>query len=73
MRRYGRRHRELRAEWVPLVDAGGVRCARCNELIEPGSRWHLGHDDVFPKMYSGPEHPACNEAAPHQLRVSRVW
>jgi hypothetical protein len=72
-RRYGRRHREARALFEPMVAAGLARCARCGELIEPGAAWDLGHDDVYPELHSGPEHPRCNRAAPHQLSTSRAW
>ena len=31
-----------------------VRCARCGELIEPGTPWDLGHvDGTERKVYSG--------------------
>ena len=26
-----------------MVEAGMARCARCGELIEPGTPWDLGH------------------------------
>jgi hypothetical protein len=39
-----------------------VRCARRGELIEPGEKWDLGHDDLDPTLYSGPEHVRCNRA-----------
>lgn len=63
--KYGYRHRQTRAEWTEVVDAGGVLCARCGKPIDPGNPrgWDLGHDDQRPGEYSGPEHVACNRAA----------
>jgi len=71
--RYDGRHRKLRAMLEPMVLAGLAKCARCGELIDPDGPWDLGHDDVYPELHSGPEHPRCNRAAPNQLRTSRVW
>lgn len=51
--RYGRSHRLRRLRWVPLVEAGLVRCARCGELIQPDEKWDLGHDDVDPRVLHG--------------------
>jgi hypothetical protein len=62
-----------RLEWAPLVAGGGVRCARCGEPIKPGEPWDLGHDDLYPALYSGPEHVRCNRAAPNRLSTSRDW
>jgi hypothetical protein len=44
------------------VATGTVACARCGELIAPGDRWDLGHDDENPALYAGPEHRACNRS-----------
>lgn len=62
MRGYGGPHQTLRAELAPMVAAGGVRCARCNELIGPGEPWDLGHVDHDRSRYAGPEHRRCNRA-----------
>jgi hypothetical protein len=59
---YGRKHQELRERFLPIVLAGGVKCARCGELIAPGEPWDLGHDDHDRNRYTGPEHRACNRA-----------
>ena len=72
-RKYGRRHREVRAEFAKLVAAGNARCARCGELIEPGTPWDAGHDDHQPSLYSGPEHAGCNRGAPHRNVTPREW
>jgi hypothetical protein len=73
-RKYGLAiHRRTRRAWTPLVDAGLVECARCRELIEPGTPWDLGHDDRDPSLYSGPEHAHCNRTAPHRNNTSRQW
>lgn len=57
---YGTAHQRLRAQWTPYVQAGVVHCWRCGEPIEPGTRWHLGHDDHDRTQYRGPEHERCN-------------
>lgn len=67
-RGYGHDHRRRRAQWVPLVKAGGVRCWRCGHPIvhDPrliGGGWDLGHDDEDRSRYRGPEHLKCNRGA----------
>ena len=62
-RGYGWRHQSIRAGWAPLVAAGQVCCFRCGELIHPAEPWDLGHDDNDRRIYTGPEHRACNRAA----------
>jgi len=59
---YGWRHAKNRAEWHKIVLAGGVRCVRCGEVIEPDEPWDLGHVDGDPSRYQGPEHRRCNRA-----------
>ena len=71
-RAYGHHHQVLRRQFAPLVAAGGVACARCGELIEPGSAWDLGHSDDG-LGYNGPEHAYCNQTAPHINNTSRRW
>lgn len=63
MAEYGHRHRQVRRFWAPVVAGGGVDCARCGERIAPGTPWDLGHDDTGERLYSGPEHRACNRRA----------
>lgn len=58
-RGYGARHRRLRAQWAPQVEAGDVNCWRCGKFIQPGQPWHLGHLDDR-SDYGGPEHELCN-------------
>src|SRR3954454_20462834 len=62
VRGYGPAHQALRAELAPHVAAGGVRCARCGELIAAGEPWDLGHVDEDRSRYAGPEHQRCNRA-----------
>ena len=45
----------------PLVAGGGVCCARCQEPIERGDPWDLGHS-ADRTRWTGPEHRACNRA-----------
>ena len=61
-RGYDRKHEAERARWVPKVDAGLVDCARCNQPIQPGRPWDLGHTDDR-KGWTGPEHRHCNRSA----------
>jgi hypothetical protein len=60
-RGYGKAHRNLRAQWAPLVERGEVRCARCHRFIKPGTPWDLDHGDDR-STYRGPSHRACNRA-----------
>jgi hypothetical protein len=70
-RGYGWQHQRLRAYWRPLVQAGQVACARCGQPIRPDQAWHLGHDDHDRRIYTGPEHAACNLAAAGRIGRSR--
>ena len=75
-RGYGQAHRARRRAIAPMVEAGMVRCARCGELIAPGSPWDLGHvDGTVRRVYSGPEHRRCNRATEKhkRRRRSRQW
>jgi hypothetical protein len=75
-RGYGWKHQQQRARWQKIVDAGGVRCARCKRPIIPGQPWDLGHVDTDRSLYAGPEHRRCNRAtAAHkrQVRLRRRW
>lgn len=60
-KRYGPAHQRARREWAEQVEAGGVRCARCAQPIDPGAKWDLGHVDGYDAI-AGPEHQACNRA-----------
>jgi hypothetical protein len=67
------RHRGLRASYGVLVRAGGMKCARCGLRIEPTESWDLGHDDLNPSLYSGPEHRKCNRATNGRGVLPEVW
>lgn len=74
---YGSAHQKLRRAWAVRVALGGVACARCGGVIEPGEPWDLGHDDIDRSVYRGPEHSACNRATSRhrleRLASSRLW
>jgi hypothetical protein len=72
-RGYGSRHRKLRARWAARVAAGGVACARCGRLIEPGEPFDLGHSDEDRSQYVGPEHRACNRGLGRTGPRSTWW
>jgi len=55
-REYGAAHRAKRKALAPRVAAGEVDCARCQERIQPGQEWDLGHIDGDRLRYAGPEH-----------------
>lgn len=59
-RGYGKEHLALRREWAKVVDRGEAFCWRCGIWIEPGMKWHLGHDDHDRSVYRGPECVPCN-------------
>jgi len=58
-RGYGSRHRRMREILAIEVELGIVACAKCGELIEPGTPFHLGHNDDR-TAWTGAEHAACN-------------
>ena len=65
-RGYGLAHDKLRAQWAPQVATGTVKCARCHNLIEPGTPWALDHADDR-ASYLGPSHAHCNNSAGGKL------
>lgn len=71
-RKYGRRHRRIRAIWAKRVAKGGVICARpeCGKPIEPWQMWHLDHDDADPthRTYLGASHASCNSKSVTHLK-----
>ena len=62
-RGYDRAHDEERKRWAPKVDAGLVDCRRCDEPLEPGRPWDLGHPDQDCPKPKAPEHLVCNRRA----------
>ena len=67
--KYGASHRALRARLAPVVAAGTVRCARCDELITPQDKWELDHRDDG-KGWLGPSHRSCNRSAGWEKMVT---
>lgn len=59
-RGYDSAHDRERAQWRPRVDAGLVDCRRCDQPIEPGRPWDLGHPDADCPKPKAPEHATCN-------------
>lgn len=68
-RGYGAAHARERKRWAPIVQNGQVRCARCHQIIEPGTPWHLDHDDRDRSIYLGPSHRSCNIKAAIRRRA----
>lgn len=60
MSRYGYAHRQERARWAKVVEAGEGYCWRCGCWLVPGAPWDLGHDDNDRTRYRGPECRPCN-------------
>lgn len=61
-RGYDSTHDKLRAQWVPRVATGTVRCWRCGQYIGAQEPFDLGHDDTDRTKYRGPEHVRCNRS-----------
>ena len=57
--KYDHAHERLRANWAPIVAAGGVICPRCRSVIV--GPFDLGHQANGKP--SRPEHPSCNRSA----------
>ena len=79
---YDQDHREERANWQALIDAGHpVDCWRCKKRIHPGQPMDLGH--IVDLALGGnpkrrrPEHAGCNRAAGGAVgtnpKPSRPW
>lgn len=67
-RGYDGRHKAERERWVPIVQAGGVMCARqgpncIGKPLAPDQDFDLGHDDQDRTKYNGPECIPCNRGA----------
>ena len=72
---YGAAHQRLRRRLQAIVDSGAAVCWRCRRPVLPGSRWHVGHDDVDRSQYASDEpieHAACNIGARKRLHARRV-
>ena len=66
-RGYGYEHRFHRKQYLSFIEAGQVNCARCGELIQPGSAWALDHNEDR-SGYLGPSHKFCNDSAGGKAR-----
>ena len=77
-RGYGANHRQLRARYQRVIEAGVevVWCVRCGLQILPGQPFDLDHDDFDRSLYLGPSHRACNRSAAavkgNKLRAGRA-
>ena len=65
-RGYGYQHQQLRAWWLPIVNAGGVlchakTCVMPTRELEPFAPFDLGHTEDRSR-WTGPEHPRCNRS-----------
>lgn len=56
-------HRAARKHYAAWIASGHGRCWRCGGRIQPGSDWHVGHDDLAVNVIRGAEHRACNHRA----------
>jgi hypothetical protein len=63
-------HKTLRRRLAPVVATGTVKCARCDELIEPGEDWQLDHRDDGRGGWLGPTHTRCNARAGWEAMVA---
>lgn len=59
---YGGQHKQERAKWVAVVEAGKASCARCHKPIKADDPWDLDHNDDR-TGYIGPSHMSCNRSA----------
>ena len=71
-RAYAYRHQAVRRQVALLVASGRATCARCGKPISPDEPWDLGHDDFDRRIYTGPEHRACNRATAGRRNESMV-
>jgi hypothetical protein len=60
-RGYGYQYQKLRKALLP--SAYGTPCARCGQLMLPGQKLHLDHDDWDRTKLRGFAHAECNICA----------
>jgi hypothetical protein len=53
-------HQVWKEAWRPHVEAGGILCWRCDEVLNPADPWDLGHNEQHPSRPALPEHILCN-------------
>ena len=70
-RGYGNQHQKLRRQIAPKVEAGGIICPKCNQPIDPGTPWDLGHTDDR-NGYTGPEHTSCNRGHARKTQLANA-
>ena len=70
-RGYGYQYQKLRKALLP--GAYGTPCVRCSELMLPGQKLHLDHDDYDRTKLRGFAHAACNiRAAAKKARAIQL-
>ena len=70
-RGYGYQYQKLRKALLP--GAYGTPCVRCGELMLPGQKLHLDHDDWDRTLLRGFAHAACNiRAAAKKARAKQI-
>jgi hypothetical protein len=70
-RGYGYQYQKLRKALLP--NAYGTPCVRCGELMLPGQKLHLDHDDYDRTKLRGFAHAACNiRAAAKKARAIQI-
>jgi hypothetical protein len=70
-RGYGYQYQKLRKALLP--SAYGTPCVRCGQLMLPGQKLHLDHDDYDRTILRGFAHRECNiRAAAKKARAIQI-
>jgi hypothetical protein len=70
-RGYGYQYQKLRKARLPNVY--GTPCVRCGELMLPGQKLHLDHDDYDCTKLLGFSHARCNIRAAKKARAIQLY